>query len=62
VQTEWNEFRNLDLQKLENVMRGDILLDTRNSIDPEAAVSNGLSYLGRGRGISIARREVAVLV
>ncbi len=50
ILTEWNEFRNLDLGEIKKVMKGSLLLDTRNVIDPDAATSHGLMYLGRGRG------------
>jgi UDPglucose 6-dehydrogenase len=50
ILTEWNEFRNLDLGEIKKVMKGSLLLDARNVIDPDAAASNGLVYLGRGRG------------
>jgi UDPglucose 6-dehydrogenase len=60
VATEWNEFRNLDLGKLKEVMKGDVLLDARNCIDPDAAVANNLTYLGRGRKTTAVRREATV--
>ncbi len=50
VLTEWNEFRHLDLAEMRRVMKGDVLLDSRNVYDPEAAVASGFRYLGRGRG------------
>ncbi|MBI1941516.1 MAG: UDP-glucose/GDP-mannose dehydrogenase family protein [Acidobacteria bacterium] len=59
VLTEWNEFRNLDLGKLRKAMRGKILLDVRNVFDPEAAVSHGFAYLGRGRSARSAVRDDA---
>ena len=49
VLTEWNEFRNLDLKELRKVMAGDVLLDSRNVFEPDAAVAMGFVYLGRGR-------------
>ena len=49
VLTEWNEFRNLDLKELRKVMAGDVLLDSRNVFEPDAAVAVGFVYLGRGR-------------
>lgn len=48
--TEWNEFRELDLQELRNVMRGDCLLDPRNIYLPELAKRAGFRYIGFGRG------------
>jgi UDPglucose 6-dehydrogenase len=50
VLTEWNEFRSLDLTKLRQAMKGNVLLDARNVLDPDAVLSAGFVYLGRGRG------------
>lgn len=60
VLTEWNEFRNLNLPKLKSVMKGNVLLDTRNCIDPAAAVAAGFQYMGRGRGARVAGRDAAL--
>ncbi len=50
VLTEWNEFRNMDLEELKRLMKGHVLLDARNVFDPDSAASHGFVYLGRGRG------------
>ncbi len=55
VLTEWNEFRNLDLAEVRRVMKGAILLDTRNIYEPRAAVAQGFRYVGRGRGSTSSR-------
>jgi len=47
--TEWPEFRELDLGELARRMRGRLLVDGRNFLDPEAARSAGLIYEGVGR-------------
>lgn len=49
VMTEWNEFRQLDLEKMKKVMRQPILLDGRNIYDPEQAKKIGFTYRGVGR-------------
>ena len=49
VMTEWNEFRQLDLIKMKNVMRQPILLDGRKIYDPEQAKKIGFTYRGVGR-------------
>ncbi len=54
VLREWNEFRNLDLGRLKKAMKGNVLLDTRNVFDPEAAASHGFTYVGRGRSAGSA--------
>jgi UDPglucose 6-dehydrogenase len=47
--TEWPEFRELDLARMAGAMRGSLLVDGRNFIDPEAARSAGLVYEAIGR-------------
>ena len=59
ILTEWNEFRNLDLDRLKKAMTGDVIQDTRNIFDPETMAAHGFVYLSRGRGIRGARKEAA---
>ena len=47
--TEWNEFRSLDLQKIKKIMKGNIILDTRNILDMDALSSLGFVYDNIGR-------------
>jgi UDPglucose 6-dehydrogenase len=47
--TEWPEFRELDLAGMARSMRGSLLVDGRNFIDPETARSAGLVYEAIGR-------------
>jgi UDPglucose 6-dehydrogenase len=49
ILTEWNEYRNIDLQKMLEAMRGDVLVDVRNVLEPEAARRLGFRYAGTGR-------------
>ena len=48
--TEWNEYRNLNLEKAKTLMRGNIILDTRNLLDSGLVKLNGFDYEGVGRG------------
>ena len=48
--TEWNEFRQLDTDRLSKVMAGRVIVDCRNIYDPEAFESAGFRYVGVGRG------------
>jgi UDPglucose 6-dehydrogenase len=48
--TEWPEFGQLDLGEVARRMRGDLLVDGRNFLDPVAARAAGLVYEGIGRG------------
>ena len=47
--TEWNEFRSLDLQKIKKIMKGNIILDTRNILDMDELSSLGFVYDNIGR-------------
>ncbi len=49
VLTEWNEFRAIDLKKLKETMRGDVLVDLRNIFQADVAREAGLSYSSIGR-------------
>ena len=47
--TEWNQFRNLDLEKIRKSMRRPIFVDLRNVYDPGRAKAFGFQYHGVGR-------------
>ncbi len=47
--TEWADYKSLDLPRLRARMRGDVLLDTRNLLDPVRVAEAGFRYLGIGR-------------
>ena len=47
--TEWPEFLNLDYRKAADCMRGKVIIDGRNALDPEAVIGAGLVYEGVGR-------------
>jgi UDPglucose 6-dehydrogenase len=47
--TEWKELRELDWPEVARRMRGDLLIDGRNALDPDAVRSAGLAYEGIGR-------------
>ncbi len=49
IVTEWNQFRNLDLKRLKNIMKSPIFLDLRNIYDPEKMKEMGFKYYGVGR-------------
>ncbi len=50
VITEWNEFKQLDLDRIRTLMKTPILFDGRNVYDPAEVRSLGFSYRGVGRG------------
>jgi UDPglucose 6-dehydrogenase len=49
ILTEWNEYRNVDLQKMRSTMKGDLLFDVRNVLEAESARVLGFRYFGTGR-------------
>lgn len=53
VVTEWNEFRNLDLERLKDVMARPVLVDLRNIYDPMRLKELGFQYdcVGRPAGL-----------
>jgi len=49
VVTEWDEFRNLDMQAVKVLLKQPIVVDGRNIYDPEEMKDLGFTYLGIGR-------------
>ncbi len=49
ILTEWNEFREVDLQQLKRVMNKPVILDGRNIYDPAVVREMGFTYRGMGR-------------
>jgi UDPglucose 6-dehydrogenase len=47
--TEWNEFRQLDMARVKQLMRRPVIVDGRNIYDPEAMRALGFTYRGIGR-------------
>jgi len=47
--TEWNEFKELDMARVADVMRSRVLLDGRNIYDPDEMARRGFRYIGMGR-------------
>lgn len=52
VLTPWNEFKNLDMQRIYNNMATPILVDGRNMYRPEKMREMGFTYRGVGRGFN----------
>jgi len=50
VVTEWNEFKNLDMERIRSLLKQPILLDGRNIYNPEYMLRLGFTYMGIGRG------------
>ncbi|HEY2982123.1 MAG TPA: UDP-glucose/GDP-mannose dehydrogenase family protein [Anaerolineales bacterium] len=51
--TEWNEFKQLDLEKLKGLLKKPIVFDGRNIYDPGMMKSLGFTYRGMGRGYEV---------
>lgn len=49
VVTPWNEFKQVNLARVAELMRTPLLLDGRNLYDPDDARAHGLTYVGVGR-------------
>jgi UDPglucose 6-dehydrogenase len=50
VVTPWNEFKQLDLEKLKGLLKSPVIFDGRNIYDPALMKSAGFTYRGVGRG------------
>ena len=50
VLTEWNEFKNIDLERVRDSMKTPVILDGRNIYDPVEMRDLGFTYRGVGRG------------
>ncbi len=61
VCTEWNEFKQLDLRRIQSVMRQPVVVDGRNIYDPQQMINYGFRYRGVGRGYDGDGRPVAKL-
>jgi UDPglucose 6-dehydrogenase len=59
--TEWPEFGELDLPALADAMRGDLLVDGRNFLDPDMVQAAGLIYEGVGRPSRTGRAPADVV-
>jgi UDPglucose 6-dehydrogenase len=50
VCTEWNEFKHLDMARIQTLMRQPVVVDGRNIYDPVDMDALGFTYRGIGRG------------
>lgn len=53
--TEWNQFRNLDLDRMKTVLRAPVVVDLRNIYSPEDMIAAGFSYSSIGRPLPSSR-------
>lgn len=57
IATEWQEFRELDLDWVRSRMKGNLLADGRSLFEPEQANAAGLIHIGVGRKMATLDRE-----
>ncbi len=49
ILTEWNQFRNLDLEKVKSLLKSPVFIDLRNVYEPNKIKELGMKYVGVGR-------------
>lgn len=49
IATDWDEFKNLNWMEMKKFMKGQVIVDARNCIDPEIIRKSGLKYIGVAR-------------
>ncbi|MBI4004715.1 UDP-glucose/GDP-mannose dehydrogenase family protein [Candidatus Roizmanbacteria bacterium] len=49
ILTEWNEFKQADLQKVKSLMKDPIIIDGRNIYQPDSVKKLGFTYISTGR-------------
>jgi UDPglucose 6-dehydrogenase len=52
VVTEWNEFKQLDLDKIRGLLKSPVIFDGRNIYDPNRMREMGFTYRAIGRGFN----------
>jgi UDPglucose 6-dehydrogenase len=60
ILTDWQEFAELDLDRLHYTLRYPIIIDGRNLYDPATMVERGFTYMSVGRPASQQTRDVGV--
>ena len=60
ILTDWQEYRELDLARLHELMEVPVIVDGRNLLDPEEVQSAGFEYVDMGRNRQAERRATAV--
>jgi len=56
IVTEWNEFRGLDVRRMQQLLRHKVIVDLRNVYNPAEMAAQGFTYhsIGRASGIASA--------
>ncbi|MCK7481988.1 MAG: hypothetical protein M0C28_36150 [Candidatus Moduliflexus flocculans] len=53
VVTEWNEFKQLDLEKVKSLLKSPVIYDGRNIYDPKVMKEMGFTYRAIGDSRSV---------
>ena len=53
--TEWNQFRNLDMERVKAALKSPVFIDLRNVYQPDRMKALGFRYVGVGRGFESQR-------
>jgi UDPglucose 6-dehydrogenase len=48
--TEWNEFKQIDFERIQSLMRQPVIMDGRNLWDEKTLANMGFQYFGVGKG------------
>lgn len=59
ILTDWSEFAELDLKRLNQSLRYSIIIDGRNLYDPQSMADHGFTYLSVGRPAAHPARDLA---
>ena len=58
VCTEWNEFIQVNLEKVRDLLKTPLVVDGRNIYEPEKMIELGFEYYGVGRGYNNGRKLI----
>lgn len=47
--TEWNQFRNIDMNRMKSLLKAPVVVDLRNVYAPAEMKAAGFSYVSVGR-------------
>ena len=54
IATEWNEFRTMNLTRIREELRGNVIVDLKNIYEPDRMRELGFVHVGVGRGVPAA--------
>lgn len=49
ILTEWNEFKQADLERVKSMLKKPVIIDGRNIYEPKKMAKLGFTYFGVGR-------------